>query len=87
MRVLTFRRTVVPVSAIVLGLAALSAPPLAMRSVLLLLVIAVISFSVLAVTRWWRGSHDARPLTRTASALKIATDDASDLVRMGSDAG
>lgn len=88
MRVITFGRTVaVPVSAVVLGLAALSAPPLAMRSVLPLVGIAALGFSVLAVNRWWRGSRGARPLTRAENAFQIATDDASDRVRMGSDAG
>lgn len=84
MKVLTFGRTfAVPVSALVLGLAALSAPPLAMPSILLPGGIAAIGFSVLAVTRRWRRSRSVRPLTRTENAVQIATEKS----RMDSDAG
>jgi hypothetical protein len=88
MRIITFGRTVVvPLSLVVLALAGFSAPPAALRSVLVLVAIGGIGLTVLALTRWWYASSRVRPLARTDDVLQIAKDDASDVARMGSDAG
>src|SRR5205823_4652363 len=88
MRIITFGRTVVvPVSLVVLALAGFSAPPVTIRSMLVLLAVGALGLVVLALTRSWRGSSPVRPLTRTDDAVQITKDDASDLARMGSDAG
>ena len=58
MTVITFRRAAaVSVSAIVLGLATLNAPPPAMVSVLLIVALGAIVFSVKDATRYWRRSR------------------------------
>jgi nitrate/nitrite-specific signal transduction histidine kinase len=88
MRIITFGRTVVvPVSLVVLALAGFSAPPVALRSMLVLAAVGALGFVMLALTRWWHRSRHVRPLTRMDDVLQIAKDDASDLARMGSDAG
>jgi hypothetical protein len=88
MRLITFGRSVVvPLSLVVLALAGFSAPPVALRSMLVLLAVAALGFVGLALTRSWHRSRRVRPLAQTEDAVRIAKDDASDLARMGSDAG
>jgi hypothetical protein len=89
MRTITFGRTVVvPLSLVALALAGFSAPPVAIRSMLVLLAVGALGFVVFALTRSWLGSRrHLRPLARTDDVVQIAKDDASDLARMGSDAG
>jgi len=88
MRILTFGRTVVvPLSLAVLALAGFGAQPVALRSMLVLVAIGTIGLLVLALTTWWHASNRVLPLARTDAAVQAAKDDASDLARMGSDAG
>lgn len=88
MRIITFGRTVVvPLSLVVLALAGFSAPPLAIRSMLVLVAVGALGLVVLALTRSWHRSGRVRPLARTDDRVQSAKDDASDLARMGSDAG
>jgi len=87
MRIITFGRTVVvPLSVVVVALAGLSAPPVAVRSVVILMAVAAIGL-MLALTRWRHRSRPLLPLAPFDGAVKTARDDASDLARMGSDAG
>ena len=52
MRIITFGRTVVvPLSVVVVALAGLSAPPVAVRTVFILMAVAAIGV-MLALTRW-----------------------------------
>jgi hypothetical protein len=87
MRIITFGRTVVPLSVVVLALASVSTPPIATRSMIALGAVGALSLVVLALTRWRHGSRGVRALARTDDVVQIAADDASDLARMGSDAG
>jgi uncharacterized protein YjiS (DUF1127 family) len=88
MRIITITRSVVvPLSVVVLALAGLSAPPAAPGSMLVLLAVGTLGLVVLALTRWRQRSRRVHALARMDDVLQIATDDASDLVRMGSDAG
>jgi hypothetical protein len=84
MRIISFGRTVVvPLSLVVLAVAAFSAP----RSVLVLVAVGALGLVGLALTRSWHRSRRVRPLPRMDDVVQIANDDASDLARMGSDAG
>ena len=88
MRIITVGRTVVvPLSLVVLALAGFSAPPVAPESMLVLVAVGALGLLVLALTRWRHRSRRARALPRMDDVLRIARDDASDMVRMGSDAG
>jgi hypothetical protein len=90
MRIITVGRTVVvPVSLVILALAEFSAPSVALRSMLVLAALGALGFVVLALTRTrsWHRSRRVRPLARTDDVVQVAKDDASDLARMGSDAG
>ncbi len=87
MRIITFGRTVVPLSVVVLALASVSTPPIATRSMIALGAVGALSLVVLVLTRWRHGSRGVRALARTDDVVQIAADDASDLARMGSDAG
>jgi hypothetical protein len=84
MRTIAFGRTVVvPLSLIVLVVAAFGAP-VALGSVALLVAIGAIGLPVFSLARRWHASRRVSPLPRMDDAAK---DDASDLARMGSDAG
>lgn len=84
MRTITFGRTVVvPLSLVALALAGFSAPAVAIRSMLVLLAVGALGFVVLALTRSWLSSRRDRP----DDVVQSAKDDASNLARMGSDAG
>jgi hypothetical protein len=88
MRVITFGRTiVVPVSLVVLVLAGFPAPPLPMQARVVLGAIVVIGLIVVAVSGWWQARSRVRLLLPMDDALQIAKNDASDVARMGSDAG
>jgi hypothetical protein len=88
MRTITVSRTVVvPLSLVVLALAGFGAQPVALRSMLVLVAIGTIGLVLLALTKWWHASTRVSPLARTDAVVQIAKDDASDLARMGSDAG
>jgi hypothetical protein len=88
MRMITFGRTVVvPVSLVALALRGFSAPAIGIQSMLVLLAVGALGFVVLALTRSSHGSRRIRPLARMDDVVQIAKDDASDLARMGSDAG
>ena len=88
MRTITFGRTVVvPLSLVALALTGFTAPGIAIQSMLVLLAVGALGFVVLALTRSWLSSRRDRPLARTDDVVQIAQDDASDLARMGSDAG
>jgi hypothetical protein len=67
MRIITFGRTVVPLSVVVLALASVSTPPIATRSMIPLAAVGALSLFVLALTRWRHGSRGvarrARPQT------------------------
>jgi hypothetical protein len=88
MSVITFDRTiVVPVSLVVLALAGLTAPSLLLQGIRVLGATVVIGLIVLAVTRWWQASTRRRPRLTTDDGLQVAKNDATDIARMGSDAG
>jgi|SoiMetStandDraft_2_1073263.scaffolds.fasta_scaffold63170_4 hypothetical protein len=88
MRIITVSRSVVvPLSLVVLALAGSSAPPAAVGSMLGLVAVGALGLVVLALARWWHRSRRVRALGRMDDVLQIAKDDASDMVRMGSDAG
>jgi len=88
MRTITFGRTVVvPLSLVALALAGFSAPAIAIQSMLVLLAVGALGFVARALTRSWHTSGRIRPLARMDDVVQIAKDDASDLARMGSDAG
>jgi hypothetical protein len=87
MRIITFGRTVVPLSLMVLALAAVSAPPVTTLSMLVLVAVGAPGLVVLALTRWRRRSRRLRPLARTDDVVQIAKDDASDLARFATDHG
>jgi hypothetical protein len=88
MRIITIGRTVVvPLSVVVLALAGFSAPPAAPGSMVVLLAVGALGLVVLALTRWRHRSRGVPAVARMDDALQIAKDDASDLMRMGSDAG
>ena len=85
MRLVTFGRIVaVPLSLVVLALPGFNAPAGAVRSILLL--VAVGAIGLLALTRWQRLSR-VRTAAGMDEVLQTAKDDASDVARMGSDAG
>jgi hypothetical protein len=87
MRIITFGRTVVlPLSLVVLAVAAFGAP-VALLWVVVLVAIGAIGPTVLSLAKWWHPSCHVSPLPRMDDALQTAKDDASDLARMGSDAG
>jgi hypothetical protein len=87
MRIITFGRTVVvPLSLVVLAVAGFGAP-VALRSVVVLVAIGAIGLTVFSLARRWHASGPVRPLPRMDDVVQIAKDDASDLARMGSDAG
>jgi hypothetical protein len=87
MKIISFDRTVVvPLSLVVLALAGFSAP-VALRSVLVLVAVGALGLVGLALTRSWHRSRRVRPLPQMDDVVQIAKDDASDLARMGSDAG
>jgi uncharacterized protein YjiS (DUF1127 family) len=88
MRIITITRSVVvPLSVVVLALAGLSAPPAVPRSMIVLVAVGALGLVVLALTRWRHRSRRVHALARMDDVLRIAKDDASDLARMGSDAG
>jgi hypothetical protein len=87
MRITTVGRTVgVPLSLVVLAVAGFGAP-VVLRVVVVLVAIGAIGLTVLSLGRRWHASHHVRPLSRMDDLVQIAKDDASDLARMGSDAG
>jgi hypothetical protein len=87
MRIITFGRTVVvPLSLVVMAVAGFGAP-VALRSVVVLVAIGAIGLTVFSLARQWHASRQVRPLPRMDDVVQIAKDDASDLARMGSDAG
>jgi len=87
MRIITFGRTVVvPLSLVVLAVAGFGAP-VALRFVIVLGAIGAIGLVVFSLARRWHASRHVRPLPRMDGVVQIAKDDASDLARMGSDAG
>ena len=69
------------------ALAALPAPLVTRRTKLMIAAIGGFGLLALAPARWWRRSGQVPPRTRMDDALHIAKEDASDLARMGSDAG
>jgi hypothetical protein len=88
MRIITFGRTlVVPLSLVVLALAGFSGAAVAIRSMLVLPAVGALALLVLALMRSWHTSKRVRPLAGTDDVVQMATDDASDLARMGTDAG
>ena len=87
MRIITAGRTVVvPVSVVVLAVAGIGVPA-ALRSVVVLVAIGAIGLTVFSLARRWHASRHVRPLPRMDDVVRITKDDASDLARMGSDAG
>jgi hypothetical protein len=87
MRLITFgRRVVVPLSLIVLALAAVSAPPVVPRSMLVLMAVGALGFVGLALTRSWHRARRFRSVPQMDDVIQVAKDDA-DVARMGSDAG
>jgi hypothetical protein len=87
MRIIAFGRTVVlPLSLIVVTIAAFGAP-IALRSVIVMVAIGAIGLTVVSLAKRWQASRHVRPLPRTDDVVQSAKDDASDLARMGSDAG
>jgi hypothetical protein len=88
MRMIAVGRTVVvPLSLVALALAGFSAPAIAIQSMLVLFAVGALGFVALALTRSWHTRRRMRPLARMDDVVRIAKDDASDLARMGSDAG
>jgi uncharacterized protein involved in response to NO len=88
MRIITFGRTViVPLSLVVLAFAGFSAPPVEPRSMLVALTVGALGLLGLALMRSWHRSRRLRSFPQMDDVLQIAKDDASDLARMGSDAG
>jgi hypothetical protein len=87
-RIITFGRTIiVPLSLVVLAFAGFSAPPVALRSILVVLSVGAVGLVGLALRRSWRRSRRVRSLPHMDDVVQLAKDDASDLARMGSDAG
>lgn len=87
MKIITFGRTVVvPLSLIVLAVAGFGVP-VGVRSVVVLLAIGAIGLTVFPLARRWLASRQVRPLQRMDDVVQLAKADASDLARMGSDAG
>lgn len=87
MKIITFGPSiVVPLSLVVLALAGFGAP-VAVRSVVVLVAIGAIGLTVFSLARRWHAPLQVRPLPRMDDVVQIAKDDASDLARMGSDAG
>ena len=87
MKNITFDRTIViPLSLIVLAVAGFGVP-VPVRSVVVLLAIAAIGFTLFSPARRWLASRQVRRLARKDDVVQLAKDDASDLARMGSDAG
>jgi hypothetical protein len=88
MRIISFgRRVAVPLSLVVLALATLSAPPVAPRSMLVLMAVGALGLVGLALTRSWHRSRRLRSVPQSNDVVQVAKDDASDVARMGSDAG
>ena len=87
MRIVTFGRTAVPLSVVVLAVAGYSAPAVALESMVVITVIGAIGLIIVGLTRRWQESRRVCPQPRMDRAVQIAKDDASDLGRMGSDAG
>jgi len=87
MRIITVGRTVgVPLSLVVLAVAGLGAP-IALREAVALMAIGTIGLTGFSLARRSHASRHVRPLPRMDDVVQIARDDASDLARMGSDAG
>ncbi len=87
MRMITVGRTVVvPLSVVVLAVAGIGVP-VALRSVVVLVAIGAIGLIVSSLARRWHASRRLSPVPRMDDGVQIAKDDASDLARMGSDAG
>jgi hypothetical protein len=87
MRLIIFDRTVVvPLSLVVPVLAGFSAPTVAVQSIRVLVVVGAIGLGVFALTRWLR-LRRVRRLAGMDELLQTAKDDASEVARMGSDAG
>jgi hypothetical protein len=87
MRIITVGRTVgVPISLVVLAVAGFGAP-VVLRAVVVLVAIGAIGLTVFSLARRWHPLRHVRPLPRMDDVVQIAKDDASDLARMGSDAG
>lgn len=88
MRIITFGRAVIfPLSLAVLAFAGFSAPPVALRSMLVVLAVGALGIVGLALTRSWHRPRRVPSLPQMDEVSQIAKDDASDLARMGSDAG
>lgn len=88
MRIITFGRAVIlPLSLAVLAFAGFSAPPVALRFMLVVLAVGALGLVGLALTRSRHRSRRVRSLPHMDDVIQIAKDDASDLMRMGSDAG
>ena len=86
MRINTFGGTVVvPLSLVVLAVAAFGAP-VALRSAVVLVAIGAIGVAVFLLARRWHASDRISPFSRVDDVLQTAKDDATDLARMGSDA-
>jgi hypothetical protein len=87
MKIITFdRAVVVPLSVIVLAVAGFGVP-VAVRAVVLLVAIGAIGLTLFSLARRWLASRQVRPFQREDDVVQRAKDDASDLARMGSDAG
>ena len=85
---ISLRRSVaIPFAVVVFGLAALSAPPLALGAVLPIAAVGAIGLTLLTVMSWWRGPGTARRYAPAQNARRVAAEDASDNARMDSDAG
>ncbi len=87
MKIITFgRRVVVPLSLVVLALTGFSAP-VALRSMLVVAAVGALGIVMVVLIGQWRGLKRVRSRARVDDVAQIAKDDASDLARMGSDAG
>jgi hypothetical protein len=87
MKIITFdRAVVVPLSVIVLAVAGFGVP-VAVRAVVLLVAIGAIGLTMFSLARRWLASRQVRAFQRVEDVVQRAKDDASDLARMGSDAG